>query len=228
MMDWCYTFAFKAETIDVQALWSEDTGVVEASPGPETLPADLKPALALENDQCRHCPLVADRSPLCPLAATLIPVTHQFDRYDSTEPVRVIATSRDRTVQVDTNLQRGLGSLLGLLMGGSACPHFAFFRPMASMHLPFSNEDETFFRVISNALLTLAMQDDETSLDRARDHLKQQYQALSTVNLGMTQRLRRCATTDSGINAVIVLDMLARLISDDPEEYIDALRPWYS
>ncbi|GGX56823.1 DUF6901 family protein [Saccharospirillum salsuginis] len=229
MNDWLYRFEFHTgDTIDIEARWSEDDGVIQATPGPDSLPDDLKQSVWLENDQCSHCPLVPSRSPLCPLAATIIPVTHRFEQHDSTEAVRVIATSRDREVRADTNLQRGLGSLLGLLMGGSACPHFAFFRPMAAMHLPFSNDEETFFRVIGNALLSLAMRDEETSLDQANEHLKKQYEALGVVNLGMAQRLRRCATTDSGINAVIVLDMLARLIGDDPEEYIEALRPWYT
>lgn len=229
MNDWHYRFEFETgDAIDIQTHWSETTGTVKATPGVETLGDSLKASVWLENDQCSHCPLVPSKSPHCPLAATVIPVAHRFDGYNSTDKTRVIATCRDREVRLDTNLQRGLGSLLGLLMGGSACPHFAFFKPMAAMHLPFSSEEETFFRVIGNALLKLAMQGEDVNLNQASAYLQSQYDALNIVNLGMAQRLRRCATSDSGVNAVIVLDMLARLIGSDPEEYIEALKPWYT
>lgn len=228
MNDWQYRFEFDDDRhVTVDAHWDSEEGIVHATPGSDSLPRSEWSSVLLENDQCPHCPLNPRDSPLCPLAASVIPVTRQFDEYQSSDPVRVIARSRDREVRADITLQRGLGSLLGLLMGGSACPHFALFRPMAMMHLPFASEEETFFRVIGNVLLSQALKDGRTSLAGASEQLRQQYDALSTVNRGMALRLRRYARSDPGINAVIVLDMLARLIGDDPDEYIDALRPLY-
>lgn len=228
MNDWRYRFEFDPDrTITIEANWDTEAGVVFATPGADSLAEPLSRTVHLEVDQCSHCPLHREESPLCPLAASVIPVTQQFDEFNSTDVVRVIATSGNREVRIDTTLQRGLGSLLGLLMGGSACPHFAYFRPMAAVHLPFASEEETFFRVMGNALLGLALAGGDTNLDRASEHLRQQYQALNIVNKGMAERLRRFSRNDSGINAVIVLDMMARLIGGDPDEYIDALRPLY-
>lgn len=228
MSDWQYRFEFEGDhpAITVEASWDAQ-GILQAGPGADTLPEPLAQSVRLDVDPCSHCPLRVEDSPLCPLAASVIPVTQLFDAHSSTDAVAVIATSAAREVRTRTTLQRGLGSLLGLLMGGSACPHFATFRPMATMHLPFATEEETFFRVIGNSLLELALRGGRIDLDQACEHLRQQYQALSVVNLGMARRLRRGARNDSGVNAVIVLDMLARLIGGDPDEYVATLRALY-
>lgn len=228
MNNWRYRFEFDPDrTIIINARWNAERGVIEADPGVGAPAPAVADSLRLEVDQCSHCPLSPDQSPQCPLAASVIPVAQRFDRFSSTDRVAVIASSDDREVRVETSLQRGLGSLLGLLMGGSACPHFAAFRPMARLHLPFASEEETFFRVIGSALLELALRGEPGDLGEAGEHIRRQYQALSVVNRGMASRLRRFARTDSGVNAVIVLDMFARLIGGDPDEYIESLRPLY-
>lgn len=60
----------------------------------------------------------------------------------------------ERTVSAETSAQQGLGSLLGLIMATSGCPHTVFFKPMARFHLPFSNESETIYRAVSMYLLS--------------------------------------------------------------------------
>lgn len=50
-------------------------------------------------------------------------------------------------------MQRGLSSLLGLILATRDCTYTRYFRPMARFHLPLASEEETIYRAASMYLL---------------------------------------------------------------------------
>jgi hypothetical protein len=78
-----------------------------------------------------------------------------FDRIISYDTIRLDVTTRERFISQDTTAQRGISSLLGLLIATSGCPHTRFLRPMARHHLPFASCEETLYRAASMYALVI-------------------------------------------------------------------------
>lgn len=172
--------------------------------------ANPPPWAALEFRQCPNCPLAADDSPLCPVAASLVDVVPRFEPLVSYDQLTVIVQTEDRTISAQRDVQAALSSMIGLIMASSGCPHTSFFRPMARFHLPLSNERETTHRVVSNWLLARHLNGDTN--DEPFAGLLQVYEQLQIVNAALTRRLSAAGRTDSTLNAVVLLDLFALLV----------------
>jgi hypothetical protein len=198
---------------------------ISALPEPQSEPAALPDWTRLEHRQCKNCPLSPEHTPHCPMAVQFVKLVDNFGTLPSYTEVEVEVETPERRVLKSTTLQRGIGSLMGLLAASSACPHTTFLKPMAHFHLPFSNEDETIFRVASMYLLAQYLrgpQDGPPDWELA--HLKDHYEQLQTVNAAMAVRLRGVGKEDGTINALILLDLLAKALPYSIDEALDEVR----
>jgi hypothetical protein len=92
--------------------------------------------------------------PFCPVAVNISELVTAIKDTASYAPCKVSCHSHQRTVIKDTVVQEGLASILGLVMATSGCPVMDFFRPLARFHLPFTNVEESIFRVATAYMLT--------------------------------------------------------------------------
>jgi len=183
---------------------------------------------ALGFEQCRNCPLVADQHPRCPLALALVGIVGLFRDVVSHDEVVLEVETEERTVQERTSAQRALSSLMGLVMAASGCPHTAWFRPMARFHLPLASHDETVFRAAGMYLLAQFYRNRDGHVpDLDLDGLKDIYEQLAVVNEGIAERLRAAIEKDSAVNAVVLLDVHARMLPFAIEESLEGLRPLF-
>lgn len=165
----------------------------------------------LERQRCPNCTLSSAETRHCPAALAISPYMERWSRLFSFEAVRVEVTTDTRTVVKDTSVQRAFGSLLGLLLATSGCPRMDFLRPMARFHLPFADELETVYRAASMHLLAHHFRR-ERGKDASFefDDLVQSYRELQVVNAHLAARLRTTSEKDGVLNAVVLLDALAR------------------
>lgn len=224
MMKTHYRFlTSSSDPIDISVDQCDD-GLVRGVQTSQT-PLD-RGVMHLTHFQCRHCPLRASDSPYCPLARMVCPAVARFHDQDSYEPARVLVRTPARNYQKDTTVQGGLSSLLGLLMGGSGCPYMVFFRPMARFHLPFSTEEETVFRAISNvAVAGWLMRSEQKKVDEMQ-LVADIYRDIQAVNQGVSQRLKSMNQSDATNNAIVLLDLFAKSLGsyvDDGFEFIRSL-----
>lgn len=160
--------------------------------------------------QCSHCPLNEQESPQCPFAMALVKPVEVLAQCPSYEEVEVIVRWRGREIRQSTSLQRALGSLLGALGATSGCPHTRKLKAMAWFHWPFSTSDETLYRSLGTYLLGQHLRQQRgLTADWSMEGLREIYRNLRQVNLGMSKRLRAAAEEDSGLNGLVLLDLLA-------------------
>ncbi|MDP1636058.1 MAG: hypothetical protein Q8L69_15430 [Gallionellaceae bacterium] len=191
--------------------------------------AEARPWTALEHRQCPGCPLRAETSPLCPLAARLAPIVTLLGPLLSHDELRVEVEWEHRQLVAKTTAQRITSSVIGLVAATSGCPHTAFLAPMAWFHLPLATEEETVFRAVSTYLLEQYIGGGENGApDRTLAALTQRYKALHEVNMAMAQRLRDAGTEDAAVNAVVLLDLLAKAIPFSVEDSLESLRPLFA
>lgn len=177
----------------------------------------------LSHEQCTNCPLTEKTHPVCPAAHDLIDVINAFNETSSTAGVTVSVIEPERTTTKRCDLQSALRSLIGLIMASSGCPVLGDLRGMARFHLPFSNRQETTFRVASSYLLKqYLLATDDAPVDWQLQGLKRLYDNLKVLNMSFAARLRSCSTQDASLNAVSALFGLTNLVSfslaDDLEE----------
>ncbi|HZP37260.1 MAG TPA: hypothetical protein VFE48_12330 [Methylomirabilota bacterium] len=182
---------------------------------------EAPPAWArLENHQCGHCPLEPAQHPYCPVATNMSSLVEFFkDKASCTEAVVTVVTE-ERTYVKELPLQRGIFGILGLIMATSPCPYMEFLRPMARFHLPFSSAEETIVRSVSMYLLHqyfVAKRGGQPDL--GLEHLEAQYENIQKVNDGMLERIQDVVENDADVNALIILqgfaDLLTMAISKD-------------
>ena len=172
--------------------------------------------MKLEFHKCSICTLDPEEHSYCPLAlATDKPIT-LFSNRVSYEKVTIEVQAKERTYSAETDLQTGLTSLLGLLMATSGCPYFKFLRPMARYHLPFSTVKETVFRAVSTHLIREYFQR-KKSIDYTFKKLIKSYEYIEDVNSDFMERVRGAMREDSGINALVILDIFAKNLPDTVE-----------
>lgn len=161
--------------------------------------------------QCSNCPLSPDQDPFCPAAQNMVVIVERFSDLLSHDRATVLVTANGRTVSSATSVQRGVCSVMGLLMATSRCPMTSFFKPMARFHLPFASTAETIWRATSTYLLAqyFRLQNGEPP-DILFKGLTEFYQNIQIVNLAFAKRLRAACSHDSMVNAVILLDMFAK------------------
>ena len=180
---------------------------------------------ALDFKQCTNCTLDSQTHRFCPLALRLAPIVERFQNIISYEELDVEIVMEHRRTFHRTSAQRGLSSLMGLVMATSGCPHTVFFKPMARFHLPLASEEETIYRAASMYLLAQYFHKKSGGdPDFQLRGLKQIYMNLQKVNRSVAERLRAAAKTDSSVNAVIMLDMYAKAVPYVIEESIEEIQ----
>ncbi len=176
---------------------------------------------ALAFHQCPNCPLETSQHPHCPVAANLVQLVRGIGGVHSHDQVEVQVREPQRTISSTTTAQRAVSSLLGLIMATSACPHTAYFRPMARFHLPLASKEETVYRATSMYLLAqyFAYRDGRVP-DFDLNGLAEIYRNLQIVNKAMAERLRSASEQDAAVNAIVILDVLAKTL---PDAILDSL-----
>jgi uncharacterized protein DUF6901 len=176
----------------------------------------------LEHHKCDNCKLNSSTHSHCPIAQNLTNIFPPFKDKVSYENVTVRVESKERTYELNTSVQKGLSSMLGILMVTSGCPSMNILRPMVRFHLPFATIDETIYRSASSYLLGQFFRyKNGKSVDWYMNDLSKAYEGIQIVNIGMAQRLRSISDKDAGANAVIVLDIFAKEL---PYSILDGLQ----
>ncbi len=179
----------------------------------------------IEFHQCPHCPLEKPLHVRCPLAVHLVNVVSCFRSIVSYEKVHLAVISEERTVTQYTTAQRAIGSLIGLISATSGCPHTVFFRPMARYHLPLASEDETVYRVTSMYLLGQYFRmKDGLDPDYEFKGLMDLYRNIEILNQAVAKRLKAASDADSTVNAIILLDLYAKVVPFVIEDSMDGIR----
>lgn len=166
----------------------------------------------LKFNQCRVCTLKATEHQYCPVARNLSYVLLQFKDDYSYENVRVKVTSEQRVIEKEAPLHEGVSPLMGLIMATSGCPILDKFKPMAFMHLPFSNKVETIFRAVSTYLTAQYVRKiNKLEPDWELTNFKEMYVKIKQLNSDFAKRLREIKGKDANINALVRLDMFAQI-----------------
>ncbi|MDH3328668.1 MAG: hypothetical protein OEM01_05490 [Desulfobulbaceae bacterium] len=179
----------------------------------------------LEVHQCSHCPFTPDTHSHCPVAVCLSQVIGRFANVVSHNEIHLEVITDERTVSQETTAQKGISSLIGLLIVASGCPHAAYFKPMARFHLPLASEDETFYRATGMYLLAqYFLRREGKDHELGLEGLKEIYRNLHLLNTMIAGRIRIATDTDSSVNAVILLDMISSLVPLIMDEQLDKIR----
>lgn len=179
----------------------------------------------LEFHQCPNCPLDVNSHRHCPLSTKLVRIIKPFDRIISYEAIHVDVLTRERNTYRQTTAQKGLSSLMGLVIATSGCPHTLFLKPMARFHLPLASVTETVYRASSMYLTAqYFLKQDGKKVDFSLKGLEQKYDELRAVNIAIANRLRSAGSTDSPVNAIVILDAFAMAIPTSIGTSLENLR----
>ncbi len=177
----------------------------------------------LEYHQCPNCQLTGLE--FCPLMANVSSIVGKFDDLASYDEVELEVHTPERCISQHTAAQRGISSLLGLVMATSPCPHTLFLRPMARFHLPLATEEETIYRAVSTYLMAQYFLGTQ---NQPHEHslrgLNEIYSNLHTINVAIAERLREASRTDSSVNALIMLDLYTKAMPYVIDESLEELR----
>jgi len=178
--------------------------------------------------QCPHCPLEEQQIPYCPAAANLSHLVACCGDLVSHEKLILEVLTPERTIRGSITAQKGLSSLMGLLLAVSGCPRTAWFKPMARFHLPLATEHETLYRAAGMYLMGQYFRSRSgQSASLNLEGLQAIYADVRVVNRHLANRLHRIVNQDSTLNALVILDILARQVPVGIEEELDALRPFF-
>lgn len=168
----------------------------------------------LEFEKCKHCPLIQDQFPECPVAHNIAELAEAFKDRVSHNEIEITVKSNERSYLKRASIQEGLFSIFGLIMATSGCPHMDFFRPMARFHLPFSSTEETIVRSVSMYLLGQYFNHKKgLKADFDLEHLNALYDNVNQVNEGILARIRTIAEKDADMNAITILQSFAMLLN---------------
>ena len=188
---------------------------------PKTLPDWTR----LDFCRCSHCPLSMNSHTHCPLAVNLVNIIHGLDTLYSYHEIHIKVIMENRTISQKTTVQKALGSLMGLVIATSGCPHTRFFKPLARFHLPLADEKETISRVTSMYLLgQYFMKEEGNPADFNFKGLMQIYENMHIVNKETAKRLRVASKTDSAVNAIILLDMFTYVLPMSIDSHLQEIR----
>ncbi|MCX7797234.1 MAG: hypothetical protein N2249_01245 [Melioribacter sp.] len=168
----------------------------------------------------------------CPIAVNIDNIIKFFSDIDSYETVKIYAEVDERTYFKETSVQKGVSSLIGIIMPTSGCPILAKLKPLTRFHLPFASIEETEFRVISMYLFVqyMIMQRGGTP-DWEMSKLKKIYEDILKINRTLSEKVATLENKDASINAIVALDNFAQFISssleyNDLSEYENIFREW--
>jgi len=183
----------------------------------------------LEFHQCPNCTLNKKCHLYCPVAIRLPPLIDTANRLSSYDQIKVEVVHDERCISQVTTAQRALSSLLGLVMATSNCPHTVYLQPMARFHLPMANEIETVYRVASMYLLAqYFLHREGYPVDFTLDGLKRIYRELQRINLALSDRIRAASSQDTANNAIVLLDLFAKVVPYSIEDAMSEYRELFS
>ena len=183
----------------------------------------------LEHHQCENCPLEAEKYPHCPVALSIEHLVKTFSEKFSYESSEIHVRTQERSYSSETTMQKGISSILGILMVTSGCPIMDKLRPMVRFHLPFPSVLDTTVRTTSTYLLgQFFLQKRNMAADFTFDGLVEIYKNVNKVNRGMSNRIRSMAGKDASVNALIILDIFAVDIPLSIEDQIADLEPFFA
>jgi hypothetical protein len=226
MMNITYTFHFasgRRESFPV------DFDPVTGLQNPQPVDSDLPEWVLLDFGKCTICDIAFSSRRVCPAANSLLGIVRCFSDVDSHQQVGLRVDMPGRKIVEKTTVQRGLGSLVGLLLATSGCSPLGFFRPMARFHLPLSSEEDTAIRAIGMYLIGEYLQCEDGKRDTITlEGLQEIYQNVETVNVGMSRRLRAASEKDASVNALILLDLFAKGVPNLLDSRLLDFRPLFS
>ena len=188
---------------------------------PKSLPTWTK----LDFHQCSHCPLEVVTDPYCPLAANIVNIVQRFNGLISYDKIRVDVITQERRISQHTTAQKGISSMMGLVIATCGCPHTAFFKAMGRFHLPLASNEETIFRATSMYLLAqYFLKTEGRHADLEFTGLTKIYRNMQIVNVAIANRLRSTSISDSSINAIVILDNFAKSLPHAIEKSLKDLR----
>ncbi len=189
---------------------------------------DLPSWTLLSHHQCPPCSLDNETHSHCPVAVNIAELVSTFIQSPSHKKCTVSCSSPERLVSKDTTVQKGLSSILGLLMATSGCPVMDFLRPLARFHLPFATVDESVFRSVAAYLLRqYFLKDEEQTADFELNNILGQYEVVKKVNKGMLERIRDISVRDADQNAIVTLNSLAQILEIEIETNLESLRHYF-
>jgi hypothetical protein len=185
---------------------------------PEALPSWVN----LDYHQCPNCLLPVHTHSYCPVAAHLFKILELFESMMSYDEIHLDIITPQRIFSRATSVQKGISSLMGLVIATSGCPHTRFFRPMAArFHLPFTDAEETIYRASSMYLLAQYFHRKMGhEIDLELRGLKDIYINIQTINKALVERLRVISDKDVAINALVILDAFAKMVPLHIDEYL--------
>jgi hypothetical protein len=191
-------------------------------------PEELPSWAALDFCKCSICELDSKTNSYCPIAVQLVKILPICKKLLSQETTRVSIITTDRTTYREKSAQKGIVSLIGLIMATSGCPHTGFFKPMARYHLPFADAEETIYRAASMYLLAqyfIRKKGEEADLEL--EGLKKIYYDVHLINEAIVDRLRFIDEKEVAMNAVIFLDIFARTLPSSIDESLEGIEYLY-
>ncbi len=183
----------------------------------------------LDYHKCPHCPLDDGQHKYCPAALSLVDCVDASASLMSYDQVTLEVRVDKKIITTDSTVQKGLSSLIGLLLSSSGCPYLGFFKPMGRQHLPLASEKDTVFRAVGMYLLAqYYLKESGATPDLALKGLKNIYEKLQIVNLHLANRLRDATETDSSVNAVILLDLFSKAVPLVIEDKLEDIHGWFN
>ncbi len=182
----------------------------------------------LSYNKCEHCPLSESDTKFCPAALALGRIAKKFADVKSYTETKVAVVTSDRTYLKQTSTQEALHSIFGLIMATCGCPYLRFLRPMARFHLPFANSNETLVRSLSFYFMkqffsNSGQQPQTFDLKPLTDA----YDKVQIVNQHLVERIRKLGKGDADLNAIVILDSFASLLSMQISDDFADLRPLF-
>ena len=174
--------------------------------------------------QCPNCPLKTADCAQCPVARNLHQVVEDSKATLSVKRAKVRVETSERHYEKECATQEGLRSLFGVVMASSGCPHLDWLRPLARFHLPFSDTDETLFRVLSLEALKSFFSGKEVSLDSVSKKIGDRYKEVETVNHSFVKRIRTYCQADADKNAIAALDVFVQMFPYQMQSDFGSLR----
>ncbi len=187
-----------------------DPSTLTIQPGQD---GDFPDWTRLDCGKCSVCPFDGASRKYCPVALNLSGVMGMFFDKASTTMVDARVLTREREYFKRTSLQTALSSVIGIYMVTSGCPVMEILKPMVRHHLPFASLKETMHRSVSFYLMEqYLLKKKGLEPDWELKKLNEAYKNIEVVNLAIVDRVRTFSVKDANYNALIILDVFAKMV----------------
>ncbi|MDO9576963.1 MAG: hypothetical protein Q7J16_03680 [Candidatus Cloacimonadales bacterium] len=175
---------------------------------------DLPKWTELGFHQCPDCTLKESAFKNCPAAANLHPIMEFFREANSFDECEITLETPERIYSKQTSVQKGVSSMIGIIMSVSGCPILSKLKPMARFHLPFASPQETLYRAMSMYLVQEYFKHKQgLPADWKLQNLMKIYDDVHEVNIAFAKRLSSMESKDADVNALIILDNLGNYVN---------------